>query len=105
MLGERIWRQIIDELYDNLSKAKLDPYQLYKAYVCMTKVYSAGMQLADQVLEAWVQRGFDSDELIELGPQRSIRFIEKLAFNKPGLDNQIFLMHLRSYAKALRKQF
>jgi hypothetical protein len=57
------------------------------------------------VVDAWVQRGFDSDELLSLGPKRSIKWIEKLALNKPGLSNQIFLMQLRSYAKALRKQY
>lgn len=80
-------------------------YQLYRSYVSMTRVFSAGQQLADPVVNSWVQRGYDSDELLALGPKRAIKWIEKLALNKPGLDNQIFLMQLRSYAKALRKQY
>jgi hypothetical protein len=85
--GERVWKQLFEEYQSNLGKLKYDHYQLYKTFVCFCHLLTAGNQLAEPVIESWVKMGFDSDELVELGPKRAVKFIEKLAHYKPGLGN------------------
>lgn len=86
-------------------KGKLDSYQHYRTFVDFCEVLTAGTQLADLVVDSWVKKGLDSDELVELGPKRAILFIERLAQSKPDLENPVFIMHLRSYVGAIRQQF
>ena len=103
--GERLWKKIFEEYMEGLDKTKFDHYQLYKTYTSMSVLPAAANRLAEHVADSWCKQGFDSDELIELGPKRVVKFIETIANFCPELNNQIFVMHIKSYAKALRQQY
>lgn len=103
--NELLWKKIFEEYMEALASLKFDQYQLYKTYVEISTLAAAGNQLADYVVESWCRLGFDSDELLELGPKRAVKFIETIATHCPEMSNQVFLMHIKSYAKALRQRF
>ena len=44
-------------------------------------------EFTKNIVEHWVDRGFDSDELVALGKLKSVEFLIKVAEMAPSLDN------------------
>jgi hypothetical protein len=89
-----------------ISQGTFDNYLMYK---CVMHLRKADPKIADEivttVIESWVKKGYDSDELVELGTRRAFELIEVLSILKPELDNHIFLSHIKIYIETLRKEY
>ena len=60
-------------------------------------------QFTEQIIDYWVSKGFDSDELVALGPVKSIEFLISIAYCCPKLNNQMFELHIRAFLSSLSK--
>ena len=60
-------------------------------------------QFTSEVIEYWVARGFDSDELIALGSRKSIEFLIQVSKYLPKLANTLFSIHIRAFVANLTK--
>ena len=78
---------------------KLTSKQLVRVYLSFCSIYGRNItdgsveefkQLTTEIVENWVERGFDSDELIALGSIKSIEFLTFVANTAPQLDNSLF---------------
>jgi len=71
-----------------VEQGHFDNYQMYKSVVHLK---NADPQVSDSivaaVIESWVNKGYDSDELVQLGTRRAFELIEVLSILKPELDN------------------
>ena len=53
------------------------------------------------LIEYWVGRGYDSDELVSLGGKKSIKFLIELSYLWPEMDNEILMNHIVAFVKQL----
>ena len=60
-------------------------------------------QFTEKIIDYWVSKGFDSDELVALGPVKSIEFLISVAFSCPKLNNSMFGLHIRAFMSSLGK--
>ena len=60
-------------------------------------------KFASEVVDYWISKGFDSDELIALGSRKSIEFLIMIARRCPSLENKIFGLHIRAFLHSLTK--
>ena len=58
-------------------------------------------QFTSEIIDYWVSRGYDSDELVALGSRKSIEFLVQVAQYSPNLDNEIFGIHTRAFIASL----
>lgn len=57
----------------------------------------------ETIIDYWVNRGYDSDELVSLGSRKSIEFLIQIAQKAPLLDNTVFGLHMRAFLHSLTK--
>lgn len=60
-------------------------------------------KFTSEVVDYWVSKGFDSDEIVALGSRKSIEFLITIARRCPNLDNKIFDLHIRAFVHSLTK--
>ena len=62
-----------------------------------------GEGITNEVIKYWVEQGFDSDQLVRLGPVKSIEFICRVAKSHPKLKNDLYHLHVRSYLSEITR--
>ena len=57
-----------------------------------------------ELVKYLVEKGYDSDDLAEMGKSRAVNFIAAISTLCPDLENEIFLVHLKVFLQSeLRK--
>ena len=63
----------------------------------------AGPEITQEVVTYWVRRGYDSDELGDLGKRKSVEFLVEMAERWPEMDNDILLVHITAFIQQLTR--
>lgn len=89
-----------------------DAVRSYLSFICLfgrginTQIPEMRDQLetlTNDFVKYWVSKGYDSDELVALGPSKSTEFLFQIARLAPNLDNAVFGLHIRAFVSILTK--
>ena len=107
-MNQTIWPALLQDFLRNIEEGHCTYMHIYKvlrAIHVMLGVFGDKEMLEREqfvpVVEAGIEylvlRGYDSDDLAELGRNRVANFIAALSELAPGLKNDIFFVHVRVF--------
>jgi len=94
-----VWQLLIKKFQVYLKEDNIDYMHIYYLVRALSETFQLEESFFSDLIEYIVEKGYDSDELIQLGRKQSIGFIESLGRQHPSLSNDLFLMHLRIFAE------
>ena len=53
-------------------------------------------------VETWVNFGYDSDELLGLGPIKAFEFLIRITQEVPSMQNEIFARHIQAFLMLIK---
>lgn len=108
-----LFNKLLEEFRNIVATKNCTSRHLVRIYLSYMTIYSRSAineddakmlnQFTNEVVEYWVSRGFDSDELIALGSRKSIEFLIQVAQKCPKLENTLFSFHIRAFVANLTK--
>ena len=63
----------------------------------MNRLGIGSQEMTQQVIRYWVHKGYDSDEMVQLGSRKSVAFIVDIASSWPEMSNEFLMIHIRAF--------
>ena len=68
-------QQIIHDFYDTITIGECNHIYLVRTFLCMNRMGINTPENTKMIVNYWVQKGYDSDELVKCGRKKSIQFL------------------------------
>lgn len=96
--NDTIWESISSDFQINVEKGLCANSHIYTMVNALTrKSLPNGPGIVSQLVDYLVHKGYDSDDLSTMGKRKSVNFISNLATLCPGLQNELFKIHMKAF--------
>mmetsp|Transcript_5498 Transcript_5498/g.4186 ORF Transcript_5498/g.4186 Transcript_5498/m.4186 type:complete len:103 (-) Transcript_5498:131-439(-) len=92
LLNEEVWQILFSDFQHYLSEQSVNLEHVVQLTNALAKASFTDKDFFEHVLNYLVEKGYDDEDLGQMGSERAVEFINSLAIVCPDLENQHFLV-------------